>query len=87
METVILEKTIIKLGSLLALGLGEAGTNIIGQNMSGSASAGVNAMIPGSHVESLIGIVRVLHFSTAVEVLRAGIMTFVNQVAEIVHGV
>jgi len=87
METVVLEKTIIKLGSLLALGLGEAGTNIIGQNMRGSASAGVNAMIPGSHVECLIGVVRVLHFSTAVEVLREKIMTFVNQIAEIVHGV
>ena len=30
METAILEKTIIKLGSLLALGFGEAGANIIG---------------------------------------------------------
>merc|ERR1711957_696451 len=33
METVILEKTIIKLGSLLALGFGEAGANIIAANM------------------------------------------------------
>ncbi|CAK0805551.1 unnamed protein product, partial [Prorocentrum cordatum] len=30
LETVILEKTIIKLGSLLVLGFGEAGANIIG---------------------------------------------------------
>merc|ERR1719453_2053329 len=87
METVILEKTIIKLGSLLALGFGEAGANIIGDNMKGADSAGVNAMVPGVRVECIIGIVRIRDFSTATEVLQAKIMTFVNQIAEIVHGV
>mmetsp|Transcript_139076 Transcript_139076/g.361363 ORF Transcript_139076/g.361363 Transcript_139076/m.361363 type:complete len:967 (-) Transcript_139076:170-3070(-) len=87
METVILEKTIIKLGSLLALGFGEAGANIIGHNMKGGDSAGVNAMIAGSRVECIIGVVRIRDFSTATEVLQSKIMTFVNQVAEIVHGV
>merc|ERR1719440_441146 len=38
METVVLEKTIIKIGSLLALGFGEAGAEIIGQNMTGKDS-------------------------------------------------
>merc|ERR1719324_2129487 len=33
LETKILENTIIKLGSLLALGFGEAGSEIIGQNL------------------------------------------------------
>ena len=47
LETVILEKTIIKLGSLLALGFGEAGANIIEQNMHGSDSAAVDAMVLG----------------------------------------
>jgi class 3 adenylate cyclase len=87
METVVLEKTIIKLGSLLALGFGEAGANIIGHNMSGCDSAGVNAMIPGTRVNCIIGVARVRDFSTATEVLQAKIMTFVNQIAEIVHGV
>lgn len=86
METVILEKTIIKLGSLLALGFGEAGANIIGANMRGSDSAGVNAMIPGQRVNCMIGCVRIRNFSIATEVLRSKIMTFVNQIAEIVHG-
>merc|ERR1719148_94479 len=54
METVILEKTIIKLGSLLALGFGEAGANIIGHNLESSDSAGVNAMIQGIRVEAII---------------------------------
>eukprot|EP00913_Durusdinium_trenchii_P022638 g21261.t1 len=51
METVVLEKTIIKIGSLLALGFGEAGAEIIGQNMRGGDSAALNAMIPGRRVE------------------------------------
>ena len=35
-ETTILEKTILKLGALLALGFGEAGSEIIAQNMAKS---------------------------------------------------
>jgi len=87
METVILEKTIIKLGSLLALGFGEAGADIIGKNMSGSDSAGVNAMVPGRRRECIVGILRVRDFSSATEVLQSKVMMFSNQLAEIVHGV
>lgn len=32
-ETAILERTIVKIGALLALGFGEAGSEIISQNM------------------------------------------------------
>jgi len=87
METVILEKTIIKLGSLLALGFGEAGANIIGHNLKSVDSAGVDGMVPGSRVEAIIGVARIGDFSTATEVLKSNVMTFVNQIAEIVHGV
>jgi len=87
METVILEKTIIKIGSLLALGFGEAGANIIEHNMSGVDSAMVTAMVEGTRVECIIGTCRIRDFSTATEVLRGRVMTFVNQIAEIVHGV
>jgi len=86
METVILEKTIIKLGSLLALGFGEAGANIVSSNMDG-ANSGVNAMVEGSMVDCIVGVARILNFSTATEVLQGKVMTFVNQIAEIVHGV
>lgn len=84
-ETVILEKTIIKLGSLLALGFGEAGANIVSSTMMNS-SVGVNVMVQGSRVDCIIGIARILNFSTATEVLQGKVMTFVNQIAEIVHG-
>mmetsp|Transcript_110735 Transcript_110735/g.220191 ORF Transcript_110735/g.220191 Transcript_110735/m.220191 type:complete len:844 (-) Transcript_110735:104-2635(-) len=86
METAMLEKTIIKLGGLLALGFGEAGAEIIGQNMNGSSSAGVNAMVPGVNVNAIIGFCNIRHFTDATEVLREKVMLFVNQVGEIVHG-
>eukprot|EP00931_Biecheleriopsis_adriatica_P060415 TRINITY_DN36286_c0_g1_i1.p1 TRINITY_DN36286_c0_g1~~TRINITY_DN36286_c0_g1_i1.p1 ORF type:complete len:1009 (-),score=203.90 TRINITY_DN36286_c0_g1_i1:122-2779(-) len=86
METAVLEKTIIKLGSLLALGFGEAGASIVAANMRGLDSAGVNAMVPGARVDCIIGSARIKDFSTATEVLQGKVMTFVNQIAEIVHG-
>jgi len=87
METIILEKTIIKLGSLLALGFGEAGASIIEHNMNGVGSAAIDAMVEGTRVECIIGCARISDFATATEVLQSKVMTFVNQIAEIVHGV
>merc|ERR1712113_1244795 len=64
METAILETTIIKLGSLLALGFGEAGVNIVVHNMA-TGSHGVNAMVPGQRVECIVGLARIQNFSVA----------------------
>lgn len=44
METDILEQTLYKLGALMAIGYGEAGAKLIGQNM---ASGDLNPMLPG----------------------------------------
>eukprot|EP00928_Gymnodinium_smaydae_P060478 TRINITY_DN4414_c0_g3_i1.p1 TRINITY_DN4414_c0_g3~~TRINITY_DN4414_c0_g3_i1.p1 ORF type:complete len:986 (+),score=209.09 TRINITY_DN4414_c0_g3_i1:188-3145(+) len=85
-ETAILEKTIMKLGALLALGFGEAGVNIISHNMKGH-SASVDAMVPGQRVDCIIGSTHMGNFSTFTEVLQGRVMTFVNQVAEVIHGV
>lgn len=84
METMILEKTIIKLGGLLALGFGEAGAEIIGHNM--GSSAGVDAMVPGNRVEAIFGFCSIHNFLVVNHVLKEKIMVFVNQVGEIVHG-
>eukprot|EP00929_Paragymnodinium_shiwhaense_P049280 TRINITY_DN24868_c0_g1_i1.p1 TRINITY_DN24868_c0_g1~~TRINITY_DN24868_c0_g1_i1.p1 ORF type:complete len:985 (+),score=150.21 TRINITY_DN24868_c0_g1_i1:265-3219(+) len=87
METVILESTIIKLGSLLALGFGEAGALIIGQNIGGVDSAMVDPMVPGRPVDCIMGVISISDFETLTEVLQGKVVQFVNQVAEIVHGV
>lgn len=84
LETKILENAIIKLGKLLALGFGEAGSEIIGKNMDDD-SATVNAMIPGNKVEAVFGFCNIRNFTDTTEVLQDKVMVFVNQVAEIVH--
>jgi len=86
METKILENAIIKLGSLLALGFGEAGSEIIGQNLDDD-NAAVNAMVPGSKVEAIYGFCEIRNFATTTSVLQEKTMVFVNQVAAIVHRV
>ena len=52
-ETVILENTIVKIGALLAIGFGEAGSAIIAQNMEKSGE--VNPMLPGKKCVAFFG--------------------------------
>merc|ERR1719440_2525082 len=87
METVVLEKTITKIGSLLALGFGEAGAEIIGQNMRGPNTSALNAMIPGRKVEAIFGFCDIRHFTDATEVLQDQVLLFVNRIAGVVHRV
>ena len=83
---VILEKTIIKLGSLLALGFGEAGANIIEHNMHGVDSACVDAMVEGTRVECIIGATRIRDFSTATEVLWRAVRVYLLMASTLLHG-
>ena len=85
METVVLEQTIVKIGALLALGFGEAGSKIIAENMKGSGD--VNPMLPGQKIMAIFGFCDIRNFTDATEVLQEGVMLFVNEIGEIVHGV
>lgn len=85
METVVLEKTIIKIGALLALGFGEAGAKIIAQNMRGGESSIFNAIVPGRHVRVIFGVANIRNFTDATESLQDQVMVFMNRIAGIVH--
>jgi class 3 adenylate cyclase len=85
METLVLEKTIIKIGGLLALGFGEAGADVIGQNLKGT-SGEVKVLIPGRRMKAVFGLAKIKNFATVTDVLQQHVLTFVNYVAEIVHG-
>jgi hypothetical protein len=85
-ETVILEQTIAKIGALLALGFGEAGSKIIAENMS-RGSGDVDPMIPGQRINAIFGFCDIRRFTDTTEVLREGVMLFTNEVGEIVHGI
>lgn len=79
----MLEKAIVKIGHLLALGFGEAGGGIIGQNMTSSGE--LNPMMPGVKTYCIFGFCILSHFNDSTEVLQTEIMSYVNQVAEITH--
>lgn len=82
-EPAILEKIVIKIGSLLAIGFGEAGSSIIAQNMRLSGS--VNPMIEGNKIVAIFGFCDIRQFSEVTDALKREIMPFVNRVADIVH--
>jgi len=83
LETNILEKTIIKIGSLLALGFGEAGSNIIKGNI--KSGGDINPMLPGKKVMAIYGFCDIRNFTDATEILQEGVMKFTNEIGAIVH--
>mmetsp|Transcript_12575 Transcript_12575/g.16986 ORF Transcript_12575/g.16986 Transcript_12575/m.16986 type:complete len:144 (+) Transcript_12575:805-1236(+) len=83
METAILEQAIQKIGHLLTLGFGEAGSSIIAHNISGGGD--MNPMMPGQKTYAIFGFCFVHNFSVCTEVLQEDVITFVNQIAEITH--
>lgn len=85
LETVVLEKTISKIGGLLALGFGEAGSEIIAKNMSKHSKGEVNPMIAGKKVMAIYGFCDIRNFTDTTEVLQEEVMIFVNEIAQIVH--
>ena len=70
---------------MLAIGFGEAGQRIIQTNM--SYSDVINPMLPGEKAVSIFGFCDIRNFTDATEVLKEGVMLFVNEIAEIVHSV
>jgi len=62
-ETSILEKLIIKTGALLALGFGEAGAEIIAENM--SKGGDIDPMLPGKKILGIFGFTDIRNFNDA----------------------
>ena len=87
LETVMLERTITRIGGLLAVGFGEAGAELVSRSISLPVSSSRAIVGPGTRVEAIFGCIRIENFSTIAAVLQDKVMLFVNQVCEIVHGV
>ena len=75
-EPRILQNTIVKISSLLAVGFGEAGTQIICKVIEDPSI--INVMIPGQKIMALFGFCDIRNFTDATEVLEADVMVFVN---------
>ena len=85
LETQVLEKKISKICSMLALGFGEAGSQIISSVLQEGVNVEMNPIIPGKKVMGIYGFCDIRNFTDTTEVLQQNVMIFVNQVAEIVH--
>lgn len=84
LETSMLENTILKIGSLLQIGFGEAGAQIIGKNMS-SQDGELNILSPGRKIVGIFGFCDIREFMETTECLLEEVMVFVNKIARIVH--
>ncbi len=70
---------IVKIGSLLAVGFGEAGTELMAKNIESYGT--LNVMMPGKKVMCIYGFCDIRNFTDATEVLEANVMVFVNEIA------
>jgi len=85
LETKVLESTISKISTLLVLGFGEAGAEIISTNMQKAEDGDINPLVPGKKVMAIYGFCDIRCFTDTTEILQEEVMIFVNEVAEIVH--
>ena len=67
METEVLQKTLNKIGGLLAIGFGEAGSKIIASNM--RAGGDVDPLLPGQRSIAIFGFCDIRRFTDATELL------------------
>jgi uncharacterized membrane protein YgcG len=83
METRILENAINKICSLLAVGFGDAGAEVIAGNMRSGGE--LDPVVPGRRVAGIFGFCDIRQFTDATEVLQEEVMGFVNTIARVVH--
>jgi len=83
LETKILENSIGKFCDLLSIGFGEAGSEIISNNI--RSGGDLNPMLPGKKVKAIFGFCDIRNFTDITEVLQEDVMEFVNYIASIVH--
>jgi class 3 adenylate cyclase len=83
LETRVLEHSIAKICSLLSVGFGEAGAEVIADNI--RSGGDLNPMVPGRKVRAIFGFCDIRSFTEITEVLQEGVMEFVNSIASIVH--
>ena len=86
-ETRVVQVAIQKITTLLRIGFGVAGAEIISSNMAveGLGSNVLVTMVPGKRVYAIFGFCDIHAFDHCTERLEDEIMTFVNIIARIVH--
>lgn len=82
-EVKVIQLAIKKIAALLAIGMGEAGNEIIKENL--SSYNDLDPMIKGKKKRAIFGFCDIRDFSTVTESLQENTILFINQIADIVH--
>ena len=82
-EIKIIQSAIIRISALMAINFGEAGGEILKENI--SSSEGLNPMLQGKKINAIFGFCFIHNFSEINEVFQEKTMIFVNQISDIVH--
>lgn len=83
LETAVIERTIVKIGALLALSFGAAGAQMITASIAHSSSP--NFLIEGRKIMAIFAFCDIRNFTDVTEALGEGVMVFVNEIAAILH--
>ena len=83
-EVKTIEAAVIKISALLAIGFGEAGEEIIKYNLKPRTQE-VNPMVKGRKKIAIFGFCDIREFQIVNECLQERTMSYVNQIANIVH--
>lgn len=81
-ETALLEITLSKIGTLMQVGFGAAGADIIGKNM---GSGELDPMLPGKKITAIYGFCDIRQFTDTTECLQEEVMVYVNKLGSIMH--
>lgn len=86
METYIIQDAITKIGILLGVGLGEAGSSLIGTYLRNTKDSDNDVLMKNVfEMNAIFGFCDIRNFTDATEVLQEGVMVFVNTIGDIVH--
>ncbi|TMW62301.1 hypothetical protein Poli38472_009794 [Pythium oligandrum] len=81
-ETALLELTLSKVGTLMQVGFGAAGADVIGKNM---GSGDLDPMLPGKKITAIYGFCDIRQFTDTTECLQEEVMVYVNKLGNIMH--
>ena len=85
LETNILDKTIVKIGSILSMGIGEAGCNLIEQNILESENFSVDPTLPGTRLSGLCAVISIQDYPLLIRQLGNKTIIFLAKVLETVN--
>mmetsp|Transcript_1762 Transcript_1762/g.3417 ORF Transcript_1762/g.3417 Transcript_1762/m.3417 type:complete len:1158 (-) Transcript_1762:1419-4892(-) len=87
METSFLMHTILRIGSLMKVGFGSAGVEIIRNNLEGRNKSMLTLSGKGSTVSCIFLFCDIRQFTDATECLQEEVFVFTNKIAAVVHSI